>query len=80
VTKVAMAFFSQPLMFWLIAAAMTVLALAFVLPYLFASRPPRTRARRTALNAAIVRSELAELDHAQAEGVVTADQYAQARA
>jgi len=65
--------------FWLVALAMTALALAFVLPRLLARGPPPTRAHRTALNAAIARSELAEFDRARAEGLVTQDQHAQAR-
>jgi cytochrome c-type biogenesis protein CcmH len=70
---------SDLFVFCLIAAAMTAVALAFVLPYLFARRPPPARAQQTALNAAIVRGELAELDHARAEGLVTDAQYTQAR-
>lgn len=70
---------SDLLVFWLIAAAMTMLALAFVLPRLFARQPPPARAHRTELNAAIVRGELAELERARAADLVTDAQYTQAR-
>lgn len=67
------------LLFWLLAAAMTVLALAFVVPRLLARRTPPARAERAALNAAIGRRELAELDRARDEGELAASEYAQAR-
>ncbi len=67
------------LYFWLIAAAMTGLALAFVLPRLLASRAPPARMRRAEINAAIYRSELASLAGERAEGQVSDEQYALAR-
>jgi len=66
-------------MFWLVAAAMTALALAFVLPRLLARRGPPARARRNALNAAIYRSELALLRRERTEERMTDEQYASAR-
>ncbi len=70
---------SDALLFWLIAAAMAALALAFALPGLLARRAPPARARRTEMNAAIYRGELADLDRERAEGRLTEPQYARAR-
>jgi cytochrome c-type biogenesis protein CcmH len=72
-------FLPDSLLFWFIALVMTGLALAFVLPRLLARRPPRARAHRMALNAAVVRGELDELDRARGDGLVTQAQHAQAR-
>ena len=70
---------SENLLFWFIAAAMTALALAFVLPRLLGRRTPPTGARRAAANAAIYRGELADLAREQAEGRWSGPQYALAR-
>jgi len=70
---------SNALYFWLIAAGMTGLALAFVLPRLLTQRAPPARMRRAAMNAAIYRSELASLAGERAEGHVSDEQYALAR-
>jgi len=70
---------SNAVLFWSIAAAMTGLALAFVLPRLLALRAPPARMRRAAMNAAIYRSELASLAGERAEGLVSDGQYALAR-
>ena len=70
---------SNGLLFWLIAAAMTALALAFVLPRLLTLRAAPSRMRRAAMNAAIYRSELASLAGERAEGQVSDEQYALAR-
>jgi cytochrome c-type biogenesis protein CcmH len=67
------------LLFWLIAAAMTALALAFVLPRLAGKVPGPERPGGDALNAAISRDELAELDRARSEGRLTDGEYAEAR-
>jgi cytochrome c-type biogenesis protein CcmH len=67
------------LCFWLIAAAMTGLALAFVLPRLLTLRVPASRMRGAALNAAIYRGELASLAGERAEGQVSDAQYVLAR-
>jgi cytochrome c-type biogenesis protein CcmH len=70
---------SESLLFWLIAAAMTALALAFALPRLLTRRPPPVRAGRTAVHAAICRGELADLARQHAEQRLTDDEYAAAR-
>ena len=67
------------LCFWLIAAIMTGLALAFVLPRLLTSRAPPARMRRAEINAAIYRGELASLASERAEGQVSEEEYALAR-
>lgn len=68
------------LVFWLVAAAMIVVALLSVLPRLW--RGPRGTAAvsRTALNAAIYRREIAELEGGHDAGQSTAEQRAAARA
>jgi cytochrome c-type biogenesis protein CcmH len=68
------------LVFWLVAAAMIVVALLSVLPRLW--RGPRGIAAvsRTALNAAIYRREIAELEGDHDTGQTTAAQRAAARA
>lgn len=65
--------------FWFAAAVMAALALAFVLPRLLARRGPAARADRNALNAAIYRRELAELDRQRTEERMPDAQYASAR-
>ncbi|MEO8302939.1 MAG: c-type cytochrome biogenesis protein CcmI [Betaproteobacteria bacterium] len=67
------------LVFWLIAAAMTVLALAFVVPDLIARRAPAAPGRRASVNAAIYRSHLAELERERDAGRLTDGQFAEAR-
>ena len=68
------------LVFWLVAAAMILVALLSVLPRLW--RGPRRIAAvsRTALNAAIYRREIAELECDHEGGQLTAAQLATARA
>lgn len=68
------------LVFWLIAAAMILVALLSVVPRLW--RGPRATAAvsRTALNAAIYRREIAELEGDHEAGQLTAAQLAAARA
>lgn len=70
---------SDAFLFWLIAAAMTVLALAFAVPGMLALRAHPARVRRTETNAAIYRDELADLAREQAEGRLTDPQYARAK-
>jgi cytochrome c-type biogenesis protein CcmH len=71
---------TSPLLFWLIAAAMLGVALAFVLPRLLARRPPpRGDALAAATNAAILGNDLAELDRELAEGALSAEDYRRAR-
>ena len=65
--------------FWVIAAAMTAVALAFVVPCLLAQRsasPPRRRAR---LVTAIYRSHLAELEREHDAGRLTDGEYVHSR-
>ncbi len=57
---------------------MAALALAFVLPGLLARRARPARARRAETNAAIYRSELADLARERAEGRLSDPQYARA--
>lgn len=70
---------SDSFVFWLVAAAMTALALGFALPRLLARRAPPARVRRSALNAAICRGELDGLARQRAENRLTDDEYAEAR-
>jgi len=70
---------SESFVFWAIAAAMTAVALAFVLPHLLARRATPTRARRVSINVGIYRSALAELAREHAEGRLTDEQHEQAR-
>jgi cytochrome c-type biogenesis protein CcmH len=70
---------SDALLFWLLAAAMAGVALFFALPGLLARRAPPARGRRTEMNAAIYRGELAELARERVEGRLTEPQYARAR-
>ena len=65
-------------MFWLWTALLCALAIAFVLPPLLreAPRPPRDEA----LDAAILRDQLSELERDLQEGVLGQKDYAQARA
>jgi cytochrome c-type biogenesis protein CcmH len=70
---------SETLVFWLVASLMTVLALAFAIPRLLTRRPPSARRTRSAINAAICRSELADLERERAEGRMTDAEYRQAR-
>jgi cytochrome c-type biogenesis protein CcmH len=70
---------SDTLLFWLIAAAMVALALSFALPGLLARSAPSARAYRGETNAAIYRSELADLARERAEGRLSDPEYARAR-
>jgi len=69
---------SDALLFWLLAAAMAALALVFALPGMLARRAPPARGRRTEMNAAIYRGELADLARERAEGRLTEPHYARA--
>jgi cytochrome c-type biogenesis protein CcmH len=70
---------SDSLVFWLVAAAMTALALAFALPRLLIRSAPPARPRRNAINAAICRGELADLARQRDENRLTDVEYAKAR-
>jgi len=70
---------SDNFLFWLIAAAMIALALAFILPRLLARRGPSPGPCRNASNVAIYRSELADLDRQRADRRMTGEQYSVAR-
>ena len=70
---------SDAFLFWLIAAAMIAVALAFAVPGMLRARAPPARARRTETNAAIYRDELADLARERAEGRLTDPQYERAR-
>ncbi len=65
--------------FWLLAGGMVALAVALILLPLRRQRAKATLSR-TALNTAIFRERLAELDAEQREGRVTAEEYRQLRA
>jgi cytochrome c-type biogenesis protein CcmH len=71
---------SATLLFLLLAAGMTVLALAFVLPRLWRGAAPQAPVSRTATNADIYRMELAELEAERDAGRVSATNAAAARA
>jgi cytochrome c-type biogenesis protein CcmH len=70
---------SDALLFWLLAAAMAALAVVFALSGLLARRAPPARGRRTEMNAAIYRGELADLARERAAGRLTEPQHARAR-
>ena len=70
---------SATLLFLLLAAGMTAVALAFVLPRLWRGAPPRAPISRTAMNADIYRMELAELEAERDTGRLSAAEAAEAR-
>lgn len=70
---------SDALTFWLAAAAMTVVALAFVLPRLIGRRARRAEVDRATLNAEIYRAELADLAAERDAGTLSAAEYQRAR-
>jgi cytochrome c-type biogenesis protein CcmH len=65
--------------FWVIAAAMTAVALAFVVPSLLARRRAAAAARREPLVAKIYRSHLVELEREHDAGRMADGEYARAR-
>lgn len=74
-----MPFDSAPLLFWLLAAAMTAVALLFVLPRLWHGLPPRAAVSRAATNADVYRAQLADLERERDAGRLTDPQHAEAR-
>ncbi len=64
--------------FWLIAALMMVIALAFLLPPLL-GRSRHTTVSRKALNLAIFNERLAELEQDRQEGRIDAEEFSQGR-
>ena len=68
------------LLFVLIAAAMTALALAFVLPRLWRGAKVANAVSRSAVNADIYRGALADLEAERSAGRLSADGFAEARA
>ncbi|MCE2946570.1 MAG: c-type cytochrome biogenesis protein CcmI [bacterium] len=68
-------------LFWSICAALVLLAVAFVaVPLLRATRREDSGPARAALNAEVYRDHLQELDRELADGVLSAEQHAVARA
>jgi cytochrome c-type biogenesis protein CcmH len=65
--------------FLVAAAALTVLALAWVLPPLLRRRPRAVDVERDASNLALLRDQLAELDADLKSGTLAAEQYSKAR-
>jgi cytochrome c-type biogenesis protein CcmH len=65
--------------FLVAAAALTALALAWLLPPLLRRRPRAGGVERDASNLALLRDQLAELDADSARGLLSGDQYAKAR-
>jgi cytochrome c-type biogenesis protein CcmH len=65
-------------LFWGTMAAMAALAMAFVLPGLVRPAAPRRDASRAALNAAVYRSQLADLDRDLAAGLLRPAEHAAA--
>jgi cytochrome c-type biogenesis protein CcmH len=70
---------STPLAFWLLAALMAALALAFVLPRLLTGRIPHAGGSRRALNMDVCRGQLADLERERDEGVLSPADYDRAR-
>jgi len=66
--------------FWIVAAAMVGVALAFVLPRLLSRKPPQRGTSRAALNAEVCRGQLADLERERASGALAIADYAAARA
>lgn len=71
---------STPLLFVLVAIAMTAVALAFVLPRLWRGAKASSAVSRTATNADVYRSALAELEAERDSGRLGAASFVQARA
>jgi len=67
------------MVFWFLAALLTVTALAFVLPSLLARRDRPADISGEAANIAVYRGQLAELDTDLAAGTLARDQYDEAR-
>jgi cytochrome c-type biogenesis protein CcmH len=68
-------------LFWILCAALVLLAIAFVVvPLLRATRLEDTGPARAALNAEVYRDNLQELDRELADGVLSPEQHAIARA
>jgi cytochrome c-type biogenesis protein CcmH len=65
--------------FVLVAAVLTALALAWVLPPLLRRRRPGVNVERAESNVALLREQLAELDADLASGTLSTEKYAQAR-
>lgn len=63
------------ILFWLIAAALTAAALAFLLPPLLRTRAPSAPALRAAANASIYREQLEELRADLARGALTREEF-----
>jgi cytochrome c-type biogenesis protein CcmH len=65
---------------WIAVAVMIAIALLFVLPRLVSGKPPRARPSRAALNAAVYRSQIAELDSERASCALSQSAYERALA
>jgi cytochrome c-type biogenesis protein CcmH len=63
---------------WIAVAVMIAIALLFVLPRLVSGKPPRARPSRAALNAAVYRSQIADLDSERASRALSQDDYERA--
>jgi cytochrome c-type biogenesis protein CcmH len=70
---------STPLAFWLLAALMAALALAFVLPRLLTGRVPHAGGSRRELNMDVYRGQLADLERERDEGALSQEDYDRAR-
>lgn len=66
-------------LFWVVAVALIIAALLFVLPPLFQRQTPGKEVGRDALNVEIARDKLAELDLDLRNGVISQDQFDRAR-
>src|SRR5690349_1009523 len=65
--------------FWIMAALLATVALAFVLPPLFGRRRAAVASTTEAVNVAIYRDQLKELDSDLAAGTLTSGQHAESR-
>lgn len=70
---------SSPPLFWGLAAACALVALAFVLPALLRARKATGAAERRDINIAVYRDQLKELEADRANGLIPEEQYQSAR-
>jgi cytochrome c-type biogenesis protein CcmH len=65
--------------FWAVAAAFVVLALALILPPLLRRRPAPVKTGRRNINIAVYRDQLKEMENDRNNGLISDDQFAAAK-